>query len=197
MLRSCRSLDCGGRPLKLSVSRMAHQQKDDIFSRRHPHRDPWLKEIGYFGNSRLASFLAAVLIGLVQMYILMRLWLYISIYTPLPNWFHTLGLRGGVLHLTVFLSDALVNVLFCLPAAYAICKLKPPRLFVYLILAIAPGFIWQYRLFFVDPPTFHNWALFVPGVLLTLLPLPLAALVVRGARMARDRRRHTAVQAHR
>jgi len=165
---------------------MASQQKDDVFSRRYHRQDPWLKSIGYFGRRSLASCLAAIAIGLVQMYILVRLWGYLAIYTPIPNWFHALGLKGSELHFAVFLSDGLCNFVFSLPAAYALCRLKPPRLFTYLILAIAPGFIWQYRLLIVDPSTSNMWAPFVPGILLTLLPLPFAALA-----MCRSLSRHS------
>jgi hypothetical protein len=124
------------------------------------------------------SLAAAVLLGIAQMYFLTILWGYISIYTPLPRWLITLGLRGTALYAVVFLSDAILNIVFCLPVAYAICKLRPPRLFAYLILAIAPGFIWQYRLLLSDMSLLRNWAMFVPGVLLALAPLPLAALLV-------------------
>jgi ribose/xylose/arabinose/galactoside ABC-type transport system permease subunit len=130
-------------------------------------------------NGFWMSLMAAAMIGIVQMYLLGILWGYISIYTPLHRWLLTLGLKGTALHIVVFLSDSLLNVIFCLPAAYAICRLKPPRLPVYLILAIVPGFIWQYRLFFTDTSLLKDWAIFVPGVLLALVPLPLAALLLR------------------
>jgi hypothetical protein len=121
---------------------------------------------------------AAVLLGIVQMYVLTILWGYISVYTPLPRLLMSLGLRDAALHAVVFLCDALINIILCLPVAYAICKLRPPRLLAYLVLAIAPSFIWQYRLFLSGTYLFRDWALFVPGVVLTLAPLPLAALLV-------------------
>jgi hypothetical protein len=132
-------------------------------------------------NRSSMSLVAAALLGIAQMYFVMILWGYIGAYTPLPRWLLTLGLKGTALHAVVFLSDSLLNVIFCLPAAYAICRLKPPRLAVYLILAIVPGFIWQYRLFFPDTSLLKNWTMFVPGVLLYLVPLPLAALLLRRA----------------
>jgi hypothetical protein len=121
---------------------------------------------------------AAALIGIAQTCLLTVLWGYISAYTPLPMWLLTLGLRGTALHAAVFLSDSLLNIIFCLPAGYAICRLKPSRLPVYLIVAILPGLIWQYRLFFTGTFWLKNWAMFAPGVLLALLPLPLAALLL-------------------
>src|SRR5450432_2804526 len=180
IVRAWRATQGSGRPLKRDVRRMEAQQKDDVFSRRYHRQDPWLKKIGYFRRISVASLLAAILIGLGQMYVLVRLWGYLSMSTPVPNWFHALGLKGSTLHVAVFFSDALCNTVVGLPAAYLICKLKPRMLFVYLILAIAPSFIWQYRLFFVDPTSFRNWTLFVPGLLLMLTPLPLAALAIRG-----------------
>jgi hypothetical protein len=66
------------------------------------------------------------------------LWAYIFL-QPFPRWLLTRGLKGAALHAVVFLSDALIDVIFCLPAAYPLCRLKPPRLPVYLILAIVPG----------------------------------------------------------
>jgi hypothetical protein len=125
------------------------------------------------------SLVAATLLGIAQMYLLTFLWGYIAAYTPLPRWLLTLGLKGTALHVVVFLSDSLLNVILCLPAAYAICRLKPPRLVVYLIVAIVPGFIWEYRLFFSHTSLLKDWAMFVPGVLLALAPLPLAALLLR------------------
>ena len=130
-------------------------------------------------NRSSMSLVAAALLGIAQMYLLTILWGYISAYTPLPRWLLTLGLKGTAFHAVVFLSDSLLNVIFCLAAAYGICRLRPPRLPVYLILAIVPGFIWQYRLFFNDTSLLKHWAMFVPGVLLALVPLPLAALLLR------------------
>src|SRR5262245_47339364 len=117
---------------------MAAPKHDDMFSGRYHRRDPWLQKLGYFKKYSLMSLLVAILIGLVQMYILGRLWAYVSIFTPLPHLLLAVGLRGTALYAAVFLSDLLVNVLFCLPAAYAICKLKPPLMFLYLVLAVVP-----------------------------------------------------------
>ena len=74
------------------------------------------------------SLVAAALLGIAQMYLLTILWGYISAYTWLPRWLLTLGLKGTALHAVVFLSDSLLNVIFCLPAAYAICR-QAARLF--------------------------------------------------------------------
>jgi hypothetical protein len=125
------------------------------------------------------SLVAAVLLAIGQGCLLALLWGYISADTPLPRWLLTHGLKGTPLHAVVFLSDFLLNVVFSLPVAYAICRLKPPRLPTYLILAIVPGFIWQYRLLLTATPLLVPWTAFVPGVVIALAPLPLVALLLR------------------
>jgi hypothetical protein len=129
-------------------------------------------------NLSLPVVLAA-LIGVAQMYFLVFFWTYFSIYSPLPHWLKSLGMRGSPFFATIFVADLLVNVALCLPAAYGLCRLKPRRLVLYLALAIIPGFLWQYRLFFGDASLFNDWVIFVPGVFMSLIPLPFAALVSR------------------
>ncbi len=92
------------------------------------------------------------------------------------RWLISVAFTGISLHASIFLIDVLINVSLCLPAAYAICRLSPGKLLVYLPLAVIPGFIWQYRLFFEDSTLFRDWAIFVPGVMLALFSLPLAVL---------------------
>jgi hypothetical protein len=73
-----------------------------------------------------------------------------------------------------------------LPAAYVLCRLRPRRILVYLVLAVVPGFLWQYRIVFVDAAAFGNAMAFIPGLLLTALMLPVAAAVVRLAERGRN-----------
>jgi hypothetical protein len=125
------------------------------------------------------SVAAAALIGVAQMYFLSFFWTYFSYYSPLPHWLKGIGIRGAPFHATIFIADLLVNLVLCLPAAYALCRLNPRRLFLYLAFAVFPGFFWQYRLFFEDASLFNNWVIFVPGVFMSLIPLPFAAFAFR------------------
>ncbi|MGH8155778.1 MAG: hypothetical protein ACREP0_11190 [Rhodanobacteraceae bacterium] len=87
----------------------------------------------------------------------------------------------------LFAHDFIVNVALCLPAACVLCRLRPRRLALYLVAAILPGFVWEYR------PVFTHFSdypgAFVPGMIMTIFMLPVATLVVALlARRSRTRR---------
>lgn len=124
------------------------------------------------------STLAALLIGLAQGYFLVFCWGYIAAYTPLPQWLMDVGLRDEALGAVIFSVDVLISVVLSLLAAFVLVKLRPGKLWLYLLLAVLPGFIWQ-KLGVIDnalPGQFP--ASFVPGWLTPLLALPVAACVV-------------------
>ena len=130
-------------------------------------------------NDFILALVLAALIGAAQTYSLSFFWGYISAYSLLPHWLIARGIRGVPFRALVYFLDFLLNVALCLPAAYALCRLSPPRLILYLALAVIPGFIWQYRLFFKDVSLITDWVIFVPGAFMSLIPLPFAALVLR------------------
>ena len=124
------------------------------------------------------SAVAAFAIGLIQLLILQYLWSYITLYSSLPVWALEHGLKGSSFTIFFFSFGLLINTILCLPAAYAIHKLRPQRLSIYLPLAVIPGFLWEYRLAFTDPSAFADWTLFAPGVISSLLILPLAVFII-------------------
>ena len=121
---------------------------------------------------------AALVLGLAQMLLLLYCWNYIAFYSPLFLWLASLGARSATLHALVFAADSAVTVALCVPAAFLLCQLRPRRLPVYLIAAVIPGFIWQYRLVLQDPSTVQDFWQFVPGILSALLVLPVATFFV-------------------
>jgi hypothetical protein len=126
-----------------------------------------------------SSIALAVLIGVVHTYLLLWAWIYIGLNTPLPRWLVMQGITGASYQTVLFSVDFLTNMLLCIPAAYLLCKLSPHRLWLYLLLAVVPGFLWQYRLVLADIAILQNWQIYLPGVLLTALPLPTTSLLVR------------------
>jgi hypothetical protein len=124
------------------------------------------------------SIAVAVVIGLAQLFLFNWCWAYIAAYSPLPGYVLEAGLRGAPFHLLFFVFDLAVSVALCLPAAYALCKLRPSKLWVYLPFAIIPGLIWEYRLVFTSPSSFANWTLFLPGLFSAIFVLPIAVLVL-------------------
>ena len=130
-------------------------------------------------KSANVSYAVAIVIGVVQKLLLGLLWAYIAIYNPLPRWLVHKGITGTSYYVAVDLADLAINVVLCLPAAYVLCKLRPRNLHVYVPLAVAPGFIWQFWGPLVGVPLGVPWTAFIPGMLLALFTLPIAVFFVR------------------
>lgn len=124
------------------------------------------------------SIFAAVVVGAAQTLFLGSVWAYIAVHSPLPMWLLSLGVSGFPWRATLYAVDSVLNVLLSLPAAYLLCLLKPRRIFLYLLLAVVPGFLWQYSLVFENPSAFSPFMLFVPGIVSALFMLPIATWVV-------------------
>ena len=129
-----------------------------------------------------ASVAAALLIGIVQTYLLVLCWAYIAMYTPLPQWLIAQGATGATLRAVLFATDFSISVLLSAPAAFLLCVLQPRKLLLYLLLAVLPGFVWQYSNVLGDTTLLKDWRLFLPGALSALLALPVAALIVQRAK---------------
>jgi hypothetical protein len=119
------------------------------------------------------SGVAAILLGLAQCYFVLYCWAYIAAYSPLPQWLLDLGLRASV-PVVLFPVDFLATVALSLPAGLLLTKLRPPRLGLYLLLAVVPGFIWLNR-DIVDSPLSQFPGSMILGWLPQLLALPCAA----------------------
>jgi hypothetical protein len=132
-----------------------------------------------FKNFPVAIAVAA-LIGILQTFVLLYCWAYIRAYNPLPAWLIRQGVRGFAFFALITCADLVLNVLLCLPAAYAICKLRPAKLAAYLPAAVVPGFVWQYAPL-LSAPVVMPLSQFIPGILSAIVMLPLAVLVVRRA----------------
>ena len=124
------------------------------------------------------SIAAALLIGIVQTYLLIVCWAYIAMYTPLPQWLIGQGMNGSAFRIVLFATDFIISVLLSLPAAFLICKLPPSKPLVYLALAVLPGFLWQYSNVIGDGSLFQDWR-HLPGALSALFMLPVAVLIMQ------------------
>jgi hypothetical protein len=120
----------------------------------------------------------AVLIGLIQAILLTYCWVYIATYNPLPIWLVYSHITGALNHVVVGFVDFAINVLLCLPAGYAICKLRPRKLGVYVPLAVVPVFLWAYWPV-LGPVLGESWLAYIPRALSVLLMLPVAVLFLR------------------
>jgi hypothetical protein len=130
--------------------------------------------------------LIALIVGILQTILLLYAWDYIAVHSLIPSWLATHGVTGFSWKAILYAQDWLINITLCLPAAYVLSKLRPRQIFVYLVLAVVPSFLWQHRLVFVDPAAFSNAIAFLPGALLAAFMLPGAVALVRLAQRRRN-----------
>jgi hypothetical protein len=128
----------------------------------------------------LVPAVIAILLGILQTYLLTICWGYIAANTLVPQWLVGIGLRGTTFRAVMFLIDFLTSVLLSLPAAFILIKLLPNKLWLYLVLAIAPSFAWlNYGL--VGNVAFAELPAFVLGWLPELFALPASAWLLQFA----------------
>jgi hypothetical protein len=118
------------------------------------------------------------MVGIIQAVLLTYCWVYIALYNPLPIWLVHSHITGVPNRVVVGFVDFAINVLLCLPAAYVICKLRPRKLGIYVPLAVAAVFLWQYWPA-LGPLSTETWSAYIPGALSVLLMLPVAVFVLR------------------
>ena len=127
-------------------------------------------------NSLPTSFVLAVLIGAINTYLLLFAWTFIGVATPLPQLLISHEVRGVAFKGILFAVDLLTNMALYLPAAYLLCKLKPERIWVYLIAASLLPLWLNYRLLLFSV---FQGSVFLPGAIGAILPLPATTLIIK------------------
>jgi hypothetical protein len=120
----------------------------------------------------------AFAVGILQTILLLYVDAYMAAYSPVPIWLalHVVTRFSFVSLLSIYIWTS--SILLCLPVAYILCKLRPRKLFVYLILAVIPSFLWQHHLLFIEPARFSNFMAIFDSILPALLMLPAATAIV-------------------
>ena len=129
-------------------------------------------------HEMLTSCAIAVVLGIAHIYFLTYCWALIAAHSPLATWLIELGLRDS-LRAVILPIDFLTSVLLSLPVVFLLAKLRPAKLWLYVLLAVIPGFIWLNwglvgNSFFAEHP-----GSFMLGWLPELFALPSAAWIVR------------------
>jgi len=125
------------------------------------------------------AVLISLLLGMAQAYLLMLVWGFLAVNSPLLEWLLDAGLRGAALRAVVYPMNFLINVVLSLPVAFVLLSLRPARPWLFLAIAAAPYFLWlNYDL--VGSSTLAEfWPSFVLGWVQELFALPAAALFLR------------------
>lgn len=121
---------------------------------------------------------AAAFLGLAQCYFVLFCWAYIAAHTPLSHWLLDLGLRASM-PVVLLPVDFLTTVALSLPAGFLLTRLRPPRLGLYLLLAVVPAFVWLNREIVGSPLLAQFPNSLILGWLPELFALPCAAWLVR------------------
>ena len=125
------------------------------------------------------SVLTSLVLGIAQATLLMLVWGYLAVNSPLPGWLLGVGLRGAALRAVLFPIDFLINVVLSLPVAFVLLSLRPTRPWLFLAIAVAPYFLWLNFQLVGSSTLAEFWPSFAIGWVQDLFALPAAALVVR------------------
>ena len=122
--------------------------------------------------SRIATSLIAVAIGALLTLFLTWIWAYIAAMSPIPALFARSGLTGSGFLAAVLASDFLINLVLCVPAAWALLRLGTGRIRVHTALALASFAIAS--AFTISMPVLSHATVIWATYLLLLAALPVA-----------------------
>ena len=133
------------------------------------------------------SVIVAALVGIAQFLLVTSFYAYSPVPNLLLQFTLDIGARGSAFFALNRGASFAINVLMTLPAAFILLKLRPRLIWLYLVVATVPMFVWESRLVFfgeLDPRV--SLAVFVPGWLMELAMFPVATYLV--ATLLRKRR---------
>ncbi len=117
-------------------------------------------------------------LGIAQTYLLMVVWGYLAVNSPLLEWVLGMGLRGASLRAVVYPIDFLTNVVLSLPAAFVIVRLRPAKPLLFLVAAVVPSFIWLNLHVLGTSELAQFWPSFMFGWVQQLFALPAAVFIL-------------------
>lgn len=134
----------------------------------------------------LFSLVIAFLIGIAQIYILLKIYSFFIVYSPPMEWLYNLGFRGAQVKFGTVLIDLVIATVFSFAIAFVLIKLQPHKTWLYVWVAVFTGF------FLMEGSLLINVSRLVelwPGVMIgwinLLLPIPLAVLLLRKAMLSK------------
>jgi hypothetical protein len=125
------------------------------------------------------SSLIAVGIGAFQYFLLLYSFSLLLTYVNPFGLLVGLGLRGSIVYFVSGVFDLIWAVLFSIPAAIILLKLRPRKIWLYLFLAVIPAFVWLNIGLVANPIFSEYWGGLLVGWINELLPLPLAVLILQ------------------
>lgn len=124
------------------------------------------------------KILVAGLIGIIFFKALVLFWSSFANWNPIFNHLLSCCAQESWFRGVVLIQDLIVNFLLCLIPAYLLVKLKYKSLFIVLLVAVVPSFVWQ-NYHFLWPTIYNgNITIFFLGWFNELMLLPIVAVTL-------------------
>ncbi|MGY0561339.1 hypothetical protein ACW7G2_11550 [Luteimonas sp. A277] len=119
----------------------------------------------------------ALLLGVVHFYLLLRFWGLWAAQNPLPSFLITDAGMGEAYRWVLYPVDFLTSVLLSVPLAIILLRLRPSRIWLYVVLAVLPYFAYSNAHLVGDPILGQLLPAFAFGWVMELLIVPAAVLL--------------------
>jgi hypothetical protein len=126
----------------------------------------------------LRKLVLSAVVGFLYFYAVKVFWGYFPNVNPLTNWLFSCCAASSWVIPVIHLHDIIINILLCIPLAIFLIKLRAKQLWLLVIAALVPNFIYGY--YHLLQPEYSGWNVsdFTFGISIDLLCLPLATLLI-------------------
>lgn len=118
-------------------------------------------------------------VGLLCGYVIIVPGTYINAFNPMHDWLLAKGVRGYTYFALFNLIDLFVCFLLAIPFAYALTRLRPERLPIYVLVAVLPWIAWDATNVLTNPIPGLSLQIWLVSSLHLWLPLVVSALLLR------------------
>lgn len=129
-------------------------------------------------NNVIHHCLLVAVIGFAYHFLVLMIWGFLPFINPVSNALFDCCVTENWFRGAIWVHDIVVNVLLQMPLAYFLLKLNRKRIALLVCAALLPSLVfWNYHL--VWPQVVDdNLLLFLPGLAMEYLSLPIATLIV-------------------
>ena len=129
-------------------------------------------------NQLFKKILISAIVGFMYFYLVKIFWSYFPNINPITNGLLSCCAAEPWIRSVIHVHDIIINILLCVPLAIFLVKLTSEQLWLLIMSALVPSFIYSY--FYLFQPEYSGWNVsnFLFGWSVELLCLPLASLLI-------------------